>query len=127
MQYIASALLFLLRGPFDLNTSSRTCFEPLVVTKFRRCLDPHVNKLTDGPRRAKLKASGNLLVGFSGGLGSTVLLNILNRSYFHGAANATEKGGKSHPRNKPVWDKAFVCHVDVSGAFTEVSVIRVGQ
>ncbi|KAI5117963.1 hypothetical protein M0805_001624 [Coniferiporia weirii] len=103
----------------------KACFFPLVTTRFRRCMDPHINAAPDAPRRTALKASGNLLVGYSGGLGSAVLLDVLARTYFppagaHSGANGAEgKGGKAHPRNKRVWAKAYVCYVEVCAAFPE--------
>lgn len=98
-----------------------------MTTKFRRILDPHINESQESSRRAALKASGNLLVGFSGGLGSTVLLDVLARNYFpQKQIQAAEKGkgggGRSHPRNKRIWEKAYACYVELSGAFPEVCV-----
>jgi cytoplasmic tRNA 2-thiolation protein 2 len=71
-----------------------------------------------------VKASGNLLVGFSGGLGSTVLLDLLSKVYFlqaqPTASDAKQKGGKDNPRNARVWNKASVCYVEVCNAFPGV-------
>ncbi|KAK1226576.1 Cytoplasmic tRNA 2-thiolation protein 2 [Marasmius sp. AFHP31] len=102
----------------------KECFPTMLITKVKRSLDPHINATPDVPRRKALKASGNLLVGFSGGLGSTVVLDIVSRIYFpdsEGAKNAEEKlkGGKSHPRNRLVWEKATVCYVEVCNTFPE--------
>ena len=69
-------------------------------------------------KKSKLTASGNLTIGFSGGLGSTVLLDIIHQCYFRHKAEI--KGGKSHPRNERIWQKAFVCYVDSHNAFPEV-------
>lgn len=93
--------------------------------KFRRSLEPSVNQKPDGPRKTALKASGNLLIAFSAGLGSTVLLDLVSRCYFSPHLRTTEdvrkpKGGKDHPRNASVWKKASVCYVEVSNAFPEV-------
>ena len=96
-----------------------------MATKFRRSLEPSINAIPDGPRRTALKASGNLLVGFSGGLGSTVLLDLVSQCYFS-AGTATVngasklKGGKDHPRNASVWPRAAICYVEVCGAFPGV-------
>ncbi|TFK75222.1 hypothetical protein BDN72DRAFT_787883 [Pluteus cervinus] len=117
----------------------KPCFGPMVATKFRRTLEPHINVTPDaGPRRKALKAPGSLLLGFSGGLGSVVLLDLVNRSYFPpsnstGDASseqtksgngiglrdekAERRGGKDHPRNLRVWDKGSVCYVEICGAF----------
>ncbi|KII89983.1 hypothetical protein PLICRDRAFT_108412 [Plicaturopsis crispa FD-325 SS-3] len=99
----------------------KDCFFPLVTSKFRRCLDPSVRMdlKPDGPRRMKLKASGNLLIGYSGGLGSTVLSDLVSRCYFSPEVAAPDdaKGGKDHPRNVRVWKKATVCYVEICNAF----------
>ena len=102
--------------------SYRSCFCPLVVVKFRRALEPSINAVPDGPRRKVTKASGNLLIGFSGGLGSTVLIDMVHRTYFSYRAPEIEmasgklKGGKDHPRNDVVWPRAAICYVDVCNA-----------
>ncbi|KAG5643017.1 hypothetical protein DXG03_001755 [Asterophora parasitica] len=101
----------------------KACFFPLISIKLRRSLDPFVNPLPDGPRRKGLKASGNLLLGLSGGLGSTVLLDLVNQTYFswHDPpiedATGKPRGGKDHPRNANVWPKATVCYVETCTAF----------
>jgi cytoplasmic tRNA 2-thiolation protein 2 len=108
------------------NVFSRECFFPVIATKFRRSLEPSINPVPDGPRRKALKASGNLLVGLSGGLGSTVLLDLVNQSYFSTQeppiTNDTERprGGKDHPRNSSVWPQAAVCYVETCSAFPGV-------
>lgn len=104
----------------------RACFFPLTTMKFRRSLEPHINVVPDGPRKKALKPGGNLLLGFSGGLGSTVLLDLVERSYFTSqdvpvAADGTAKGGRNHPRNEPIWKRTFVCYVEVCAAFPGVS------
>jgi cytoplasmic tRNA 2-thiolation protein 2 len=71
-----------------------------------------------------LKASGNLLVGLSGGLGSTVLLDLVNQSYFSTQEppdhTGKPRGGKDHPRNSSVWQQATVCYVETCSAFPGV-------
>ncbi|KAF8656243.1 hypothetical protein AX16_002679 [Volvariella volvacea WC 439] len=101
----------------------KECFGPMVAIKFRKSLEPSVNPTPDGPRRKGLKASGNLFLAFSGGLGSSVLLDLVYRSYFSLAAefvprdaNGEKRGGKDHPRNKRVWNKATVCYVECCNA-----------
>lgn len=90
--------------------------------KFRRSLEPLVNPKPDGPRRTALKPQGNLLVGFSGGLGSTVLLDLVHRYYVApDKALITDEGGSHHPRNERVWKRVIVCYVEVCDAFPEVS------
>ncbi|KAG5652117.1 hypothetical protein H0H81_006254 [Sphagnurus paluster] len=109
----------------------KTCFVPLIAVKFRRALDPHINPLPDGPRRKGLKAAGSLLLGLSGGLGSSVLLDLVNRTYFDfspdagggddvksGAGVKSEpRGGRDHPRNASVWPAGRVCYVETCAAF----------
>jgi cytoplasmic tRNA 2-thiolation protein 2 len=109
-----------------INTKNRNCFIPFIIYKFRRALEPSVNP--NSQRRNVLKPSGNLLIGFSGGLGSTVLLDLVHRCYYseEGKLSNEEKGGKDAPRNN-VWPKVFVCYVEVSEAYPEVSVILSGS
>lgn len=101
----------------------RDCFTPLVTVKFRRALEPHVNANTGTSKRPKLKASGSLILGFSGGLGSAVLLDLVYKSYLadHPPTdeNGDPRGGINHPRNANVWTTCAVCYVEVSGAFPE--------
>lgn len=103
----------------------RACFFPFVTAKFKRALDPFINEKMDASRRKVLKASGNLLLGFSGGLGSTILLDFINQHYIAPAAvtvNGKPRGGKDHPRNDQVWRNVYVCYVETCAAFLEVSV-----
>ncbi|KAL0580942.1 Cytoplasmic tRNA 2-thiolation protein 2 [Marasmius crinis-equi] len=99
----------------------KECFPSMLITKVKRSLDPYINATADVPRRKALKASGNLLIGFSGGLGSTVVLDLVSRIYFPDSesliGDGKPRGGKSHPRNKLVWDKAAVCYVEICNAF----------
>jgi cytoplasmic tRNA 2-thiolation protein 2 len=102
----------------------------MVATKFRRSLEPSVNSIPDGPRRKALRASGNLLLGLSGGLGSTVLLDLVNQSYFStqdppiSDDTGKPRGGKDHPRNLSVWRRAAVCYVETCSAFPGVRQFR---
>ncbi|OBZ72543.1 Cytoplasmic tRNA 2-thiolation protein 2 [Grifola frondosa] len=96
----------------------KDCFFPLVTHRFRRALEPSVNSKPDGPRRTALKPSGNLLLGYSGGLGSAVLLDLVHRCYiaFDRSTMQTD-GGRDHPRHERVWKKVTVCYVEVCDAF----------
>ncbi|KAI6129863.1 hypothetical protein EV401DRAFT_1852114 [Pisolithus croceorrhizus] len=96
----------------------RDCFTPLVTVKFRKALEPHVNANTGTSKRPKLKASGSLVLGFSGGLGSAVLLDLVYRTYL-AAKMVIPRGGINHPRNADVWTTCAVCYVEVSSAFPE--------
>jgi cytoplasmic tRNA 2-thiolation protein 2 len=93
-----------------------------MATKFRRTLEPSINIVPDGPRKKGLKPAGNLCLAFSGGLGSTVLLDLVSRSYFSHQAPEEEgaRGGKDHPRNVGVWKKATVCYVELCNALPGV-------
>ncbi|KAF8917420.1 hypothetical protein CPB85DRAFT_1374222 [Mucidula mucida] len=93
----------------------KACFTPMISFKFRRGLEPFVNDEPQGSRRKGLKASGNLLVGLSGGVGSTVLLDLIHQSYF--AARTDVTGGKDHPRNEAIWPKGRICYVEICSAF----------
>jgi cytoplasmic tRNA 2-thiolation protein 2 len=85
-----------------------------------------VNPTADGARRRALKAGGNLLLGLSGGLGSTVLLELVHQTYFSyrsapiDIATGKLKGGKQHPRNDTVWPSGAVCYVEICNAFPGV-------
>jgi len=94
-----------------------------MTTKFKRILEPSVNPAINSGRKKALKASGNLLLAFSGGLGSTVLLDLVSRRYFQSVDLEDEnpRGGKNHPRNGNVWDNVVVCYVEVCNAFSGVS------
>ncbi|CDO74974.1 hypothetical protein BN946_scf184945.g46 [Trametes cinnabarina] len=96
----------------------KECFLHLVVHKFRRTLEPTVNPKPDGPRRTALKPAGNLLVGFSGGLGSSVLLELVHRCYIAlDKSTMLADGGSHHPRHERVWKRVSVCYVEVCDAF----------
>ncbi|KAI0091212.1 hypothetical protein BDY19DRAFT_1033438 [Irpex rosettiformis] len=95
----------------------RECFISFFTFKFRRALEPYVNAKPDGPRRKALKPTGNLLIGYSGGIGSAVLMDLVYRHYVHPDSTiVTSEGGKAHPRNERVWEKITVCYVEVSDA-----------
>ncbi|KAI1797223.1 hypothetical protein LXA43DRAFT_935649 [Ganoderma leucocontextum] len=96
----------------------KDCFFPLTIHKFRRALEPNVNQKPDGPRKTALKPSGHLLVGFSGGLGSSVLVDLVHRCYVAlDKSTMPAEGGRDHPRHERVWKKITVCYVEVCDAF----------
>ncbi|KAI0714321.1 hypothetical protein C8T65DRAFT_644705 [Cerioporus squamosus] len=96
----------------------KNCFTPLLIHKFRRTLEPTVNPKPDGPRRTALKPAGNLVIGFSGGLGSSVLLDLVHRCYVAlDKSTMPTEGGRDHPRHERVWKKVTVCYVEVCDAF----------
>jgi len=93
----------------------KECFFPNVTTKFKRILEPTIN--ANGTRKKGFKPAGNLCIGFSGGLGSTVLLDLISDCYYSTLKGEdAQKGGKDHPRNAGVWKKATVCYVEICNA-----------
>ena len=98
-----------------------------MITKFKRTLGPSINPPGDGHRKGSYQASGNLLIGFSGGLGSTVLLDLITRYYIRSLKTGDERprGGKSHPHNGGTWSKVAVCYVEVCSAFPDVRPLSV--
>lgn len=107
----------------------RGCFFSLVQTRFKKTLEPHVNPKPDGPRRKALKASGSLVIGFSGGTCSTTLLDVVAKTYFSRPERGEPiRGGTEHPRNsdRSIWKgRPVVCYVDVCGASPGVCSISV--
>ncbi|KAG0696207.1 hypothetical protein DFH29DRAFT_212442 [Suillus ampliporus] len=102
----------------------KECFTPMVDMKFRKALEPSVNARAGTSKRPKLKASGNLCLGFSGGLGSSILLDIVHNTYFSSRPplddSGKPRGGTNHPRNASVWSSCNVCYVEVCRAFAEM-------
>ena len=94
----------------------RSCFDPLVKHKFKKGLEPFIN--TSGQKKFVLKPWGNLTIGFSGGLGSTVLLDLVKRCYYSSEEVDEKKG--NNPRNDGIWKKVTVCYVEVSEVYPEV-------
>ncbi|EFI27902.1 hypothetical protein CC1G_14393 [Coprinopsis cinerea okayama7 len=108
----------------------KQCFFPLIVTRFKKTLEPVVNPKPDGPRKKALKANGSLVIGFSGGLGSSVLLDLVSKTYFSGPPTTTKengqmRGGAAHPKNRTgadsgVWKgKPAVCYVELASVIPE--------
>ena len=101
---------------------SRECFFLVSTGKFRRALETYVDDASPsssaGTRRSSSNKDRNMLVAFSGGLGSTVLLDAIERVYF--PVEQLARGGKAHPRRK-MWNTVHVCYVEICGAFDGVS------
>ncbi|KDQ15957.1 hypothetical protein BOTBODRAFT_31411 [Botryobasidium botryosum FD-172 SS1] len=103
----------------------KKCFLQLVTIKFRRGLESTLlpDPSSDPSLRNVLKASGNLLIGLSGGLGSTVLLDLVHRSYNSTSSSSGQDGkprnrGKQAPqRRKDVWNKVMVGYVEMCAAY----------
>ncbi|GJJ08314.1 hypothetical protein Clacol_002525 [Clathrus columnatus] len=97
----------------------KECFEPVLMAKFRGILDPTINCSEQGLSvRGSLQAPGNLLIGFSGGVGSTVLVDLVKCCYLAPVIPGGPKGGKKHPRKtgRP-WNKIFICYIDCSACY----------
>lgn len=91
--------------------------------KFKKGLEPFIN--ASGQKKAALKPWGNLTIAFSGGLGSTVLLDLVRRCYYSsGEVDEKEKKKKkgNNPRNDGVWKQVAVCYVEMSEVYPEVSL-----
>ncbi|CAE6410400.1 unnamed protein product [Rhizoctonia solani] len=103
----------------------RTCFVTQMGHKFRRCLEPLINPPQPGPPpgsrgvplRPVLKAAGDLLVAFSGGSGSSLLLDLVHESYFTPAQLDPARGTKAKSKRENVWSTARVAFVDTSAAY----------
>ena len=87
--------------------------------KFKKGLEPFIN--ISGQKKAVLKPWGNLTIGFSGGLSSTVLLDLVKRCYYS-SEEADEKKG-NNPRNDGIWKRVTVCYVEVSEVYPEVGTL----
>ncbi|EIW84376.1 hypothetical protein CONPUDRAFT_163521 [Coniophora puteana RWD-64-598 SS2] len=59
----------------------KDCFSPSILTKFRKALESTINALGTASSKNQFKAEGGVLVALSGGLGSTVLLSVLDDLY----------------------------------------------
>ncbi|TFK49647.1 hypothetical protein OE88DRAFT_1713409 [Heliocybe sulcata] len=98
----------------------KECFFPMLNQKFKRSLEPTINPIPDGPRKKNLYPPGNLLIAFSGGLGSTVLLDLVHKGYVASRKpreDADAAVRKKDPKNEMVWKEVHVCYVEVCGAF----------
>ncbi|KAL1744468.1 hypothetical protein HDZ31DRAFT_38611 [Schizophyllum fasciatum] len=94
----------------------RDCFTEILLYRSRRILDASVHGGT-GKKRIT-KATGNLMIGHSGGLGSSVLLDLVTRTYFtNRSENFVQRSGVNHPRHTRVWEKAYATYVDISAVF----------
>jgi cytoplasmic tRNA 2-thiolation protein 2 len=104
------------------NIFNRDCLPAVIMVKFRGVLDPNINPLEENMSlRGSLNAAGNLLIGYSGGLGSTVLLDLLRLCYLTPMDLTAGKGGKRHPRKgcKP-WNRLIICYIECGGAYPDV-------
>jgi cytoplasmic tRNA 2-thiolation protein 2 len=97
----------------------------MVGLKFRKVLEPVINPAHN--KRTKLsqtlEASGDLCMGFSGGIGSSILLGMIWRIYIHDwneVPGSNEKGGTKKPYRPPVWKRIRVVYVEQSSAYEGV-------
>ncbi|CAE6358776.1 unnamed protein product [Rhizoctonia solani] len=102
----------------------RTCFVTQLGHRFRRCLEPTINPAQPGPPgsrgvslRPVLKAAGDLLLGFSGGSGSSLLLDLVHEVYFTPAQLDPARGTKAKSKRENVWPTARVAFIDISAAY----------
>ncbi|KAL5634942.1 hypothetical protein ACGC1H_002840 [Rhizoctonia solani] len=103
----------------------RSCFVAQLGNKFRRCLEPTINADQPStplgsrgvPLRPVLKAAGNLLIGFSGGSGSSLLLDLIHETYFTAAQLDPARGTKAKSKRENVWPTAHVAFIDTSAAY----------
>ena len=120
MSFTASNLSFICRLTPEIEYSRRSCFFDFVQSKFRRSLDPTINQSSIGPR-SKLKVAGHLCLGFSGGIGSSVLLDLVYSSFFEDDMEEKRKTkGEKYPAKARVWEKAYVVWIDLSCIYPEV-------
>lgn len=111
-----------LRLILTLSDISRDCFFHLISLRFRRTLEPHINPNPQQHRRKGLKASGNLLIGLSGGLGSSILLDLVQKTYL--SLRERQQGDQNPNGVACPWSKVFVAYVDISGVIPGVRDIR---
>ncbi|KZV68309.1 hypothetical protein PENSPDRAFT_754241 [Peniophora sp. CONT] len=98
----------------------KDCFSGQLEARFRKTLEPHINHAPSGPRRGTLKPAGDLLIGFSGSAGSSVLLDLVHGTYIAQKAAPEEgKGGKEHPRKDRVWHNVRAAYVEIADAFPD--------
>ncbi|KAG8955883.1 hypothetical protein FRC04_006330 [Tulasnella sp. 424] len=110
----------------------KSCFYPTVDLKFRRALAQLLNP--SGQRRSKAPtqqagssqdAEGNLLLGFSGGIGSAILLDMVARRYIEdadeNAVSDERKSGAEGKRRPSVWKKIRVAYVEQCSAYENTS------
>ncbi|KAG8920706.1 hypothetical protein FRC02_000743 [Tulasnella sp. 418] len=107
----------------DETPTLRDCFFPTVTLKFRRALEITINP----PHRPRskyepLRADGSLVIGFSGGIGSAILLDTIWRTYVL-EWNEVPSGSKKPPK-PPVWNKVWVAYVEQANAFDGVEKIE---
>ncbi|KAH8822991.1 hypothetical protein DL96DRAFT_1620078 [Flagelloscypha sp. PMI_526] len=90
----------------------KECFHIVVNTKFRKAIT-----LPKAKRGETTRPEGNLLLGFSGGLGSSVLLDLVHSSYYEAREDVSSE---SDPRLRP-WTRAIVCYVEICAAFPQLN------
>ena len=100
----------------------RSCFVPLMSNKFCHALD---QSLDLSSYASTIEQGSNVFIGFSGGSGSAVLLDLTMRNCIGPldllASGQQYRGLKKPPTKRQlVWKKTYVGFVDISGAFPHV-------
>ncbi|KAG9005418.1 hypothetical protein FRB93_009724 [Tulasnella sp. JGI-2019a] len=103
----------------------KECFYSTVSLKFRKALAQLLNQ-NEKTKKAKTREdhnAGDLILGFSGGIGSAILLDMVWRRYI---LDADEKQGidatsGSEKRRPSVWKKIRVVYVEQCAAYSNLS------
>ncbi|KAF8308656.1 uncharacterized protein EI90DRAFT_3008851 [Cantharellus anzutake] len=93
----------------------KACLVSTVSLKVRRDLDRALEGFTSGSGR------GNVLIGYSGGAGSSMLADIVRREYIDTSLSLVQpmkrQGSKKPPSwRSSVWNNAYIAYVDLSAA-----------
>lgn len=113
------------------HEACRECFYPTVSLKFRKSLAQMLNpnektKKAKGNFTEEHSSAGDLLLGFSGGIGSTILLDMVWRRYILDAdekgSNSTNVGAETLRRRPSVWKTIRVAYVEQCAARPNVSL-----
>ncbi|KZS92598.1 hypothetical protein SISNIDRAFT_550573 [Sistotremastrum niveocremeum HHB9708] len=95
----------------------KECFFSFIRLKFRRGLEPYINA-DPLSSRTKLKASGNLTLALSGGMGSVALLDLIYSTYL----TDTSPVGRMH--RQKIWPQVYIVFVDLSAVYPEKDEMR---
>ncbi|KAG8908422.1 hypothetical protein FRB99_006627 [Tulasnella sp. 403] len=101
----------------------KDCFYHTVSLKFRKAM---ASLLTPGPRsktprKKGDKCHGSLLLAYSGGIGSTILLDMVQRRYIDGIDDSNpDERDVSAKRRPPVWKAIKVAYVEQCAAYKNV-------
>ncbi|KAG8862417.1 hypothetical protein FRB96_001487 [Tulasnella sp. 330] len=95
------------------------CFYPTVSLKFRKALAQllNPNEKTKKPKTRDDHNAGDLVLGFSGGIGSAILLDMVWRRYVLDADGKQDATGGSERRRPSVWKNIRIVHVEQCAAY----------